>query len=137
MNLDEHWFPGHLTELTEAECLEELAAHHVGRVAYCEQDTPVVVPVNYVMDGDAVLLRIAPGSALARRLGPTPASFQLDEFDPFTQSGWSVLLRGSASKVDPADHPAAAGLRPWAEGQRTVHVLLRATQVSGRRLLEA
>jgi nitroimidazol reductase NimA-like FMN-containing flavoprotein (pyridoxamine 5'-phosphate oxidase superfamily) len=96
-----------------------------------------VVPVNYVMDGDAVLLRIAPGSGLARRLGPTPASFQLDEFDPFTQSGWSVLVRGRASEVDPAEHPAAARLQSWAEGQRTVHVRLEATEVSGRRLLEA
>jgi uncharacterized protein len=137
MSLGEHWFPGHLRELSEAECLEELRAHQVGRVAYCEQDTPVVVPVNYVMDGDAVLLRIAQGSGLARRLGPTPASFQLDDLDPFTQSGWSVLVRGSASQVDPDEHPATADLRSWAEGQRTVHVRLEPTQISGRRLLEA
>jgi len=137
MSLDNGWFPGHLRELSQAECLEQLDAHHVGRVAYCDADGPVVVPVNYVRDGESVLIRLAPESALARSLDSTPASFQVDEFDDFTQSGWSVLLRGTASYVDPDDHPATRHLRPWAEGERTRHVRIVATRITGRRLLEA
>ena len=68
----------------------------------------MVVPVNYVREGESVLIRLAPESALARSLDSTPASFQVDEFDDFTQSGWSVLLRGTASYVDPDDHPATS-----------------------------
>jgi uncharacterized protein len=137
MNLADSWFPGHLTELSVAECLEQLGAHQVGRVAYCDPDGPVVVPVNYVLEDESVLIQLAPGSALARSLDSTPASFQLDEFDEFTQSGWSVLVRGTASYVEPGDHPATSQLQPWAEGQRTRYVRIAATVITGRRLLEA
>ena len=137
MSPTEPWFPGHLVELSTAECLEELAAHRVGRVAHCDPDGPVLLPVNYVMDGESVLLRVSPRSALASRLRSGPVSFQVDEFDEFTQTGWSVLLRGHASYVEADEHPVAARLQSWPEGQRTVLVRLAPEQVTGRRLLEA
>lgn len=137
MSTDERWFPGHLKELSLEECQEELAQHQVGRVAYCGADGPVVVPVNYVWDGDGVLLRISPHSTLAQELRSGTAAFQVDEFDDYTQSGWSVLVRGPAAYVDAADHPSAEHLFPWAEGQRTLHVRIAAREVSGRRLVEA
>ena len=36
MSAEERWFPSHLREIGKAECLELLAGHHVGRVAYCD-----------------------------------------------------------------------------------------------------
>ena len=44
----ERWFPSHLREMTKDECLGLLAGHQVGRVAYCDELGPVVLPVNYV-----------------------------------------------------------------------------------------
>ena len=38
---DERWFPSHLREIDKAECLELLAGHTVGRVAYCDDLGPV------------------------------------------------------------------------------------------------
>jgi len=137
MNLSDRWFPGHLTELTRAECLEQLGDHQVGRVAYCDEHGPVVVPVNYVVDGDGVLLRLSPHSTLARELRSAPASFQVDEFDEYTQGGWSVLVRGHASYVEASDHPAADDLQPWPNGQRTLLVRIAAREITGRRLLQA
>lgn len=138
MNSDERWFPSHLRELDAADCLELLAAHQVGRVAYCDDLGPVVVPVNYALDHGCILIQISPHSNLARRLRAAPASFQIDEFDDYTQSGWSVLVRGAASYVDPADLPAE-GERPhtWAEGQRNLHVRITPHDISGRRLFPA
>jgi len=137
MSTNERWFPGHLKELSEAECLEQLGEHHVGRVAYCDQDGPVVIPVNYVVEGRNILLRLSPHATLASHLRSADASFQIDEFDDYTQSGWSVLLRGHATYVDVADHPAAAELIPWAEGQRSLLVRIAAREITGRRLLPA
>ena len=31
----------------------------------------------------------------------------MDEFDDYTQSGWSVLIRGGATYVESAGHPDA------------------------------
>lgn len=137
MSGNERWFPGHLKELSEADCLELLGEHHVGRVAYCDQDGPVVIPVNYVVEDRGVLLRLSPHASLAPHLRSADASFQIDEFDDYTQSGWSVLLRGHATYVDIADHPDAVELIPWAEGQRSLLVRIAAREITGRRLMPA
>jgi nitroimidazol reductase NimA-like FMN-containing flavoprotein (pyridoxamine 5'-phosphate oxidase superfamily) len=138
MNSDEQWFPSHLRELDSAECLELLAARRVGRVAYCDDLGPVVPPVNYALDQGTILIQISPHSTLASHLRASAASFQIDEFDDYTQTGWSVLVRGNADYVDQTDLPDADD-RPhtWAEGQRTLHIRVTPHDISGRRLLPA
>ena len=138
MSPEEHWFPSHLKALDKAECLELLASHQVGRVAYCDDLGPVVLPVNYVVDLDTVLLRVAPHSTLARNLRSAPASFEIDDFDDFNQSGWSVLVRGDAAYVDIAELPDEDSRPiPWAEGERTFHIRITPHDITGRRLLPA
>ena len=46
MTSDERWFPSHLKELGDTECLELLDHHQIGRVAYCDDLGPVVLPVT-------------------------------------------------------------------------------------------
>ena len=92
MSGNERWFPSHLKELREPECLELLAQHEVGRVAYCDDLGPVVLPVNYALDQGTILIQVSPHSTLANHLRDTPASFQIDEFDDYTQTAgacWS------------------------------------------------
>ena len=72
MTNDERWFPSHLKELGEPECLERLAEHHVGRVAYCDDLGPVVLPVNYAVDQGTILIQTSPHSTLASRLRTAP-----------------------------------------------------------------
>jgi nitroimidazol reductase NimA-like FMN-containing flavoprotein (pyridoxamine 5'-phosphate oxidase superfamily) len=138
MSPDERWFPSHLKEMTKDECLELLAGHQVGRVAYCDELGPVVLPVNYVLDHDCVLIQISPHSTLATHLRSAHASFEIDDFDEYNQSGWSVLVRGDAAYVDSEDLPDEDD-RPeaWAEGQRTLHVRITPHDITGRRLLGA
>jgi nitroimidazol reductase NimA-like FMN-containing flavoprotein (pyridoxamine 5'-phosphate oxidase superfamily) len=136
---DERWFPSHLKEMSKAECLELLASHRVGRVAYCDDLGPVVLPVNYVLDQGTVLIQISSQSTLAHHLRSGSASFQIDDVDDFNQSGWSVLVRGDAVHVDDADLPAGDEDRPhaWAEGEHSFHVRITPHDISGRRLLPA
>jgi len=134
----EHWFPSHVRHLAEEECWEILADHDVGRVAYCDDRGPVVLPVNYSLDRQAILIRLAPYSRLAVQLEDALASFQIDEYDNFNQSGWSVLLRGKATHVETAA-PSAEGDQPfpWAEGERSLLVRITPDEITGRRLLPA
>jgi hypothetical protein len=45
--------------LSEPECRDWLAEGSVGRVAFLDGEFPVVLPVNYVVDDDLILIRSA------------------------------------------------------------------------------
>jgi len=135
MTTGSSWTSGKLRELDPSECLELLRSRSVGRVAFCAEDGPVVLPVNYaVHDGD-VLFRTSPHNSIARHVNSRPAAFQVDEIDDFTQSGWSVLLRGTAELVeDVHDLPQEDRPVSWAEGTRTLYVRVPGGSITGRRL---
>lgn len=129
------WTSGKLRELESSECLELLRTRSVGRVAFCAEDGPVVLPVNYVVHEGDVVFRTSPHNSIARHVNRRPAAFQVDEIDDFTQSGWSVLLRGTAELVeDVHDLPRDARPVSWAEGARTLFVRVPGHSVTGRRL---
>ncbi len=136
MKTENEWYPGHLRELDRDECRELLAEHRSGRVAWCEPAGPVVLPVNYRFDGVHVLFRTSPHSELARHFSAGPAAFQIDSFDDFSQSGWSVLVRGRAELVEWDELPDQdARPEPWAAGTRNVYVRIDLEKVTGRRVL--
>jgi nitroimidazol reductase NimA-like FMN-containing flavoprotein (pyridoxamine 5'-phosphate oxidase superfamily) len=137
MTVTDAWFQGRLTELAEAECLELLATRQVGRLAYCDQDGPLAVPVNYVVHDGMVLFRTSPHTSLGQHARSAAVAFEVDEIDDFSQSGWSVLVRGPAEYVDPDDLPTGRNSRPvpWPQGVRTLHVRIRPLSITGRRLL--
>jgi nitroimidazol reductase NimA-like FMN-containing flavoprotein (pyridoxamine 5'-phosphate oxidase superfamily) len=129
------WYPGRLRELQRPECLELVATRSVGRVAFCTPDGPIVLPVTYTLDGDEVVFRTAPHNIIARNVQGRPTTFEVDEIDDFTQSGWSVLIQGTGEFVDSVeDLSEEARPTPWAEGIRTLFIKVVPRQVSGRRL---
>ena len=136
MSTHNEWYPGHLKELDEQECLDLLRDQRVGRVAWCAPDGPVVLPVNYRFEDGRVVFRTSAHSELARHFQPGPAAFQIDSFDEFVLAGWSVLVRGRAELLewdqlpDQDDRP-----EPWAAGSRNVYVVITAEKVTGRRVL--
>ena len=78
-----------LEPLTREECLELLATASVGRVAVAlPGGPPLVLPVNFALDGDVVVFRSDPGSKLDA-LREHPASFQVD-FKYTDSGGWDV-----------------------------------------------
>lgn len=128
--------PAKVEELGEDACLELLGTKEVGRVAYNDPEGPVVMPVNYVLQDDTVLFRIAPHSRLADRLRDGAASFEVDHIDDATRTGWSVLVQGHAARADSWDLPEAESRpTPWAEGSRNLHVRLSPHHISGVRLI--
>lgn len=130
------WFKGHLQQLSRDECLELLGSKNVGRVAYCSPDGPEVLPLNYVLEGDSLMFRTSPHTALGQRLRLDVAAFQVDEIDDYTESGWSVLVRGMVTAVEYDDLPPAEQRpEPWVEGSRNLHLRLSPRTITGRRLL--
>jgi nitroimidazol reductase NimA-like FMN-containing flavoprotein (pyridoxamine 5'-phosphate oxidase superfamily) len=118
------------------QCLELIASHHVGRVAWQAADLPQILPVTYTMHLGSAYFRTSPHGILAELARPTRVAFEVDELDQQTRSGWSIVLHGLASAVSEpdelADLWASDSLVPWASGNRTLFIRIRPERVSGR-----
>ena len=117
-------------------CLRLLASVPVGRVGFFADGEVVVLPVNHILDGQDPVFRTARGSKLSAAEGQSLVSFEADEYDEQTQTGWSVLVTGRAEVVyDEAEveRLSQRGLHPWATAvERPFWIRIRATSVSGR-----
>jgi nitroimidazol reductase NimA-like FMN-containing flavoprotein (pyridoxamine 5'-phosphate oxidase superfamily) len=126
-----------LERLTHEECLALLAQDEIGRLVFAVGGTAEIFPVNYVLDGEAIVFRTDPGTKLAK--GPSArVTFEIDAFDRSARSGWSVLAFGRLEEVTRFDtraltHVRLLGVEPWAgDKQHWMRLLIERT--SGRRL---
>ena len=127
---------GALTELSEDECWDLLRARTVGRVGWQGSDGPSIVPVNYVIDERAVVIRTAPFTDLGREGAVREMAFEVDDIDPVARTGWSVLVRGRR-RLDPEAHGKTPRPEVWVEGSRWLVLRIEARTISGRRLTPA
>jgi nitroimidazol reductase NimA-like FMN-containing flavoprotein (pyridoxamine 5'-phosphate oxidase superfamily) len=111
------------------ECKKLLAQDVIGRIAVVIGATPMIFPVNYALDGDAIIIRTMPGSRLD--VGQGLAAFEVDSFDRARQSGWSVLATG---RLDELTDPQRlhAPVVPWPAGERNLCLRLRPSFITGR-----
>ncbi len=128
----------HLEWMDRDECLALVAADHVGRLAVLDGHAPLILPINYVLDGDDIVFRSDPGTKLDQ--GPrSPACFEIDAFDRASRSGWSVVIRGRLEEVTRYDTTTLQRLQslpidPWAEGAKEHWMRLASDSVSGRKV---
>jgi nitroimidazol reductase NimA-like FMN-containing flavoprotein (pyridoxamine 5'-phosphate oxidase superfamily) len=119
-------------------CLRLLTTVPVGRVSFLADGEIVVLPVNYVIDGQDPVFRTARGSKLSAAEGQNVVAFQADHYDERTQAGWSVLVNGRAHAIyDEAEIQRLdrLGLRPWVTAMdRPFWIRIRPATVSGRQI---
>ena len=127
-----------LRRLDRHECLARLAQAEVGRLAVIDGATPMILPVNHALDGEAVVFRTDPGLKLTA--GPrSPACFEVDDIDRETKTGWSVVMTGHLEEVTHYDHRTwervtAMPIDPWAGGEKAHWMRLVPTQITGRQV---
>lgn len=121
--------------LPEEECWRRLAAAAVGRIAVVVDGAPEVYPVNFAVQDRTLVLRTDTGSKL-RGLDRSPrVAIEIDGVDALSRTGWSVLVKGTASRItDPEEVRAAMALplELWAPGMKTRWIRIRPTEVTGR-----
>ena len=137
--------PGHrhpadlrvISKLTLTECRRLIAPGGVGRIAFGTLSGPVVVPVNFAVLADTIVIRTAEGSIIDGHADEDVA-LEVDHIDEALCQGWSVLVRGAAHRVS---HPAElhrlqedATIWPWPGGEREVYVRIVPSQITGRRI---
>ncbi len=118
-------------QLDHAACIGLLATQDVGRLVVADGGTPQIVPVNYVLRGEVIVLR-TDGGGRPLPLGQTVV-FEVDSVDERTHSAWSVIARGTAVEVDPASGDGA-GPEPWAPGSKEHWLEIAIETVTGRLL---
>ncbi|MEU6230004.1 pyridoxamine 5'-phosphate oxidase family protein [Streptomyces sp. NPDC047042] len=124
-------------ELDRSECLRLLARAPVGRVVHTRQALPAVLPVNFALDGEAVVVRTSAASELVRAIDGAVVSFEADEVDAAAHSGWSVIVTGRAKLVtEQAVHERLLrnGPRSWGPWPEEVFVRIEPELVTGREL---
>jgi hypothetical protein len=135
-HLDDGIEAGDLLRLTPAACVELLATKRTGRLAYIARaGLPDIVPVNYVLDGGAVLIRSGPGPKLQAAERREHVAFEVDEIDEQTHTGWSVVVSGLAQRLTWEDALRRGAPEPWATGTRRHTILIRPQRIEGRQLL--
>ena len=73
-----------------------LMAGLVGRVAMCTPMGPHIVPVNYSVLDDTVIVRTTPYSVLGSHARGSILALEVDHFEYERHHGWSVVARGRA-----------------------------------------
>jgi hypothetical protein len=126
-----------VSNLTPAECRRLIAPGGVGRIAFVTLSGPVVVPVNFVVLADTIVIRTAEGTIIDGHADEQVA-LEVDHIDEALSQGWSVLVRGPAHRLA---HPAElrrlqedAAVWPWPGGEREVYVRILPREMTGRRI---
>lgn len=126
-----------LIELDIDTCLRLLGRHHVGRLAVNDDDGPIVVPVNYLLDRGTVVIRSDPGTKLGATDQRDRVAFEIDGIDEERRLGWSVLVRGrlrEISEEEELERLRDLPLEPFPGGEKAHYLRLDSSSITGRRI---
>lgn len=124
--------------LSRPDCEELLRSAVFGRVALVGAGVLHVIPMNYAVADDAIVLRTEPDSVLAHHGAGADLVFEIDQVDHAAWRGWSVVARGvgeivsSVEEIEHIEHVRRP--RPWAAGTRPSYVRMPWRELHGRRL---
>ena len=116
-------------------CWRLLARRPAGRIGFVAGGEPVVLPVNHAVDGQSIVIRTGQTSMLEALGGGAAVAFEIDETDAFSETGWSVLVKGLASEITDLAQRADVErlpLHPWAPGPKDRWIRIAPSAVTGR-----
>lgn len=128
-----------LEVLDTEECLRLLATQEIGRIGLAGRRFPTILPVNYALDREVIVIRTHPGPTLSAA-NHANVAFEVDEIDRRKRSGWSVLVHALAEEVIEAhqaelvERMRATGVKPWAPGEHGRWLRLIPQEITGRRI---
>jgi uncharacterized protein len=126
-----------LLPLDRRTCLALLGTASVGRLVFTHRALPEVLPVNFLLDGDSVVIRVGDASRAAGGAMDTVVAFEADQIDTASRTGWSVTVIGHTREIlDPIERAFVTSLPlvAWAGGTRDRFLRVPLDRVTGRRL---
>ncbi len=86
--------------MTADQCRRLLASTHIGRIALTAGALPLVLPVQYVLDGDHLLVRTPGHHEVGEGIEGQVVGFEADQLDLDHGVGWCVSVTGTVHVVD-------------------------------------
>ena len=126
-----------LEVLERAECLRLLSQRTLGRIAFTSGALPFVLPINFHLLDERILVRTRRGGRLDGALQNAVVAFEVDDIDQAAHAGWSVAATGVASEVtDPSETERAkdAPLERWPHPEPDSLIAISTEMLTGRRL---
>ena len=129
-----------LEVLEPDQCFELLRHTAVGRVGFIDQGGPVILPVNFAMDGHSPVFKTAHGSKLSAAMVQKPICLEIDSWDLMGHIGWSVLAKGVADLImddDEIERLEQLPVQPWTRPDLRHHwIKILVEETTGRRIVE-
>ena len=127
-----------IVDLPPDKCEQLLRAGVFGRIAFCRETGPEIVPVNYAVIEDAILVRTSPGSLLDRYADVEDLVFEVDGTNYERWYGWSVIAHAVGERLTADELTEQERRMPgppaWVTREEECWIRLRWTALSGRRL---
>lgn len=127
-----------LFKLTADQCVEVLASSSIGRIVFLDGDQPIALPVNYAWFEDSIVFRTGEGQKLSAATLGQKVAFEVDEIEPGTHEGLSVLVKGEARAVEDwaeQEQLEQLDVRPWQrQPWRRGWVRIVPSEITGRKL---
>lgn len=128
-----------LRVLTLDECLDRLRSITVARLAFVRHGEAEVLPVMVGVDGATLVFRTTWGSKFEAAAARHPVTIEADHVDFATETGWSVIVKGTAAVEYDATVLArleSLGVPYWMrDATETFWVRVSPDEVSGREVL--
>ena len=128
-----------LLPLGRDECLALLRQGHVGRLAVVIDGQPHVIPLNYAVNAQGIIVFRTAELTTATEASLSKVAFEVDDIDREHHTGWSVAVHGGGLNITNALDPESERLRqlpvrPWAPGERDQWFRIIPSEITGRRL---
>jgi len=129
---------GVIQELGRDECLALMATQHVGRLGVVVDGVPLVLPMQFALDGETVVLQTNQG-AKTLHSPLTSVSFEVDRVDWEQGDGWSVLIQGTGEDISTAidersETRRSLAVHSWAPAPTDRWLTIVPRTVTGRRI---
>jgi len=129
---------GRIQGMSQSDALDRLQRHSfVGRVAFIVDGRPMVQPVNYLADSDALVFCTGEGSKLSALRDGARVAFEVDDSRSLDHAGWSVIVEGPATEItDPQElqRLRRGSLKSWAVQPSEHWIKVTYETVSGRHI---
>ncbi len=129
-----------LVPLSRQESIDLVGSVGFGRIVFTARALPAIRPVNHLLDDGDIIIRTHHGTAITGEArSDAVVAYEVDEIDPVTHVGWSVIVTGIAWRI--SDRPSVERygklLRPWVDGPKDCVIRITPELVTGYRLAPA
>ena len=118
-------------------CRRLLASATIGRVGLSAGALPTVLPVSFLLIDDGIVFRTGRGTKLEAATHGAVVAFEVDDIDPLSHTGWSVVVTGIArelSALDDLERLRSMPVPSWGLGAADRYVCISTDLITGRRI---